>query len=892
MYQPHNEWWRISIPETLSLLETTQRGLTQQEVQERTLKHGYNELPEEKPETWLRLFIRQWNSPLLFILMVAAIIAIVLGEYVDGAVIFGVLVFNGVVGAFQEGKANQSLRALKVYTQTQTVVLRDGVPVKISSRELVPGDIIELYAGDRVPADARLFQADTLRVNESALTGESLATEKNVELIDKDNMVTSDQANLVFNGTFLVDGIAKAVVIRTGVNTVMGQISQKIANIETDIPLQKNINSLSQIIIIATVIVIVILGIVGLSTGYPWQEMLLMTSSLLVSVIPEGLPIVMTLVLALGVKRMAQKHALVKKLQAVEGLAHTTVVAVDKTGTITRNELMVQEIFVDNHNYTVTGQGYIPVGEILYEQKPAASSHEIGYDYAVYLSALSASASLMQKNNTYIVSGDPTEGALLVLGEKRGYTKSEILVQSPLLYEIPFNTKDKYYVNVHEIDGVTSMIVAGAPEIVLEKCSYIWSPEGRQELSQDKKEDLFIQTQHMAEKGLRVVMLAVKTHNVHKTAQENSVDELSCVALFGMQDSLRAEVPEAVAKTKGAGMRVVMITGDHKITAQAIATQAGIYTEGDEVLLGTDIDNLNDEELVMALDNVTVFARVTPDHKMRIVEAYKKRGDIIAMTGDGVNDVPPLAAAHLGLAMGTIGTEVTKESADMVLLDDNFATITAAIEEGRHIFNTLKKVFVYLFSTNFGELLLIALAIVLLLPTPLSPVQLLWINLISDTFLVLALAFEPMEKDILSQPFRKPTKYIIDTAGLVRIVIFGILIALGTFFVFLYYQSDLALARTMTLITLAFFEIFRLWSIRSEKKSVFSENPVRSPWLLGATLFVILLQFMIVHVPFMQNIFGTVVLSWQQWGISVGIGASILFIDEGYKFIARKIQKN
>jgi len=885
------QWWRLTGDQALEKLDTKITGLTTDDIPLRLEKYGFNALPEEPHETWFSLFARQFNSPLLFILMVAALLAFLLGEYIDGSVIVGVLLLNGVVGAFQEGKAKQSLRALKKYTQTQTVVLRDGIPTEVSSNELVPGDIIELYPGDRVPADARLIEAESVRVNEAALTGESLPVEKSLDVIDKKNVVTSDQHNRVFNGTFLVDGIAKAVVTTTGIHTVMGQISQKIADIETEIPLQKNIASLSKIIMIVTIVVIIAVAILGLVIGHAWKDMLLMASSLLVSVIPEGLPIVMTLVLALGVNRMAKRNALVKKLQAVEGLAHTTVIGVDKTGTITRNELMVEQVFVDNNLYTVSGEGYIPKGEILYKGKPAVVSHELGFDYAVYLATLSANADLIKKKGVYMVTGDPTEGALLVLGEKSGYKKLDVLQDSPVLYETPFNTTDKYYTSAHTIKDSLVMVIAGAPEVVIEYCTHMWHAEGVTPLSENEKQIVLLEMERMAKQSLRVVMLAVQTKNVSVSKDNVELKNLSFVSLFGMRDSMRAEVPDAVAKTKQAGMRVVMITGDHKITAQAIAAKAGIYKDGDRVLIGSELDTMSDEQLIKALDNVSVFARVTPEHKLQIVEAYKKRGDIIAMTGDGVNDVPPLAAAHLGLAMGGIGTEVTKEAADMVLLDDNFATITAAIEEGRHIFNTLKKVIVYLFSTNLGELLLIVLAITLLLPIPLFPAQLIWINLITDTFLVLALAFEPMEKNILSNPFKKPTKYIIDKAGFVRLVMFGVFIALGTLGVFYMYQSDLELARTMTLVTLGFFELFRLWSIRTDSKSCFTENPLQSPWLLAGSVLVLLLQFAVVHVSFMQVVFATVPLSLRQWGIAMVVGSSVILVDEIYKGITRSLNR-
>lgn len=877
--------YRSSVEDTCAQLKGSAHGLASTAAEERIATVGKNELPEDPQETLFSIFVRQFKSPLLYILVVAGIVAFILGEFIDGSVILGVLVLNGIIGTFQEGKAQASLAALKKYTDTESLVLRNGKADLVSSTLLVPGDVIILREGDKIPADARIIESQNLTCNEAALTGESLPVNKITGILEG-SVEIADQKNMVWKGTHVSRGAGKAIIVATGLATEIGKISAKIQSIDTDIPLKKNLESLSRIIIYGVVTTIAILFVVGWGVGHPVKEMLLVAVSLLVSVIPEGLPVVMTLVLALGVRRMAERNALVKRLQAVEALAHTNVLAVDKTGTLTRNEMVIQEVFIDGAVYTVSGEGYMPKGDLYLDGSLADDVTPV--QYAAYLSAISANAELFNQDGVYSITGDPTEAALLVLGEKMGHTKDVILEESPLLTELPFDHEKKYYVNVHQLAGEPGMIAVGAPDVLLARCVNVWHPEGNSPMSDALSAKLEKQITEMASRGLRVLLLAVRTDIADPNISYDDVSEMTFVALYGMKDGLRSEIKDSVATTHAAGMRVVMITGDHADTAAAIAREAGILQEGDMVMTGAELAKLSAAELADVLPKVRVFARVTPDTKLEIIQAYRTNGDTIAMTGDGVNDVPPLLAADLGVAMGTIGTEVTKEAADIILLDDNFATITNAVEEGRHIFNTIQRVLVYLFSTNLGELLVIVAAVSLLLPVPMTPAQIIWLNLVTDTFLVIALAFQKKEKGLLKRPFAKPSKYILDKADFIRLVLFGVIIAIGSLIVFLLFKQDLAVGRTMVLLTLGLFQIFRLWSIRSDTQSVFTQNPFKEPLLITMSLLAVGLEVLVIYAPFMQKIFETVPLSATQWGIGAGVAFSIVVVDEVRKVFARR----
>lgn len=832
-------WYTKKISEVFKALESGKDGLATGEVQKRLEKYGLNKLPEAKLDSLLIIFLRQFQSPLIYILFIASFIVFFMKEFIDGTIILFVLLFNAIVGTIQEGKAQNTLLALKKFTETNTKVLRDGKEIVVPDYEVVPGDIIILQEGDKIPADARIIESNNLTIDEAALTGESLPVNKSDEPLSYTNLQIADQKNMVFKGTHIVAGNGKAIVVAAGIETVLGKISKEIAVINTEIPLKTNIRYLTRLIIGTVATICTSIFVLGIFLNHSVREMFTTVVSLAVSIIPEGLPIVMTLVLATGVWRMSKRNALVKKLQAVEALGQARVIAVDKTGTLTLNEISLSKVYIN--------------GRIFDAER--FESKEIGR-LAAFLG-----------NN----SSDPTEVALSVFAEKLGFKKEEVDKQYPTISQIPFDYKLKYQANLRRVDGKNQLVVLGAPEEVLKLVN-----------TGKNIEDVL---EAMSKEGLRVLAVA-ESENANENLKE--IKGLNFVGLFAFKDTLRPEVHEAVQKAISAGIKVVMITGDHKITAQAIAKEAGIYNEGDTILTGEDIDSLSDDEFVNMLDKVSVFARVTPDHKLKIVRAYKKRGKIIAMTGDGVNDAPSLVAADLGISMGKIGTEVAKEASDIVLLDDNFASIIAAIEEGRSIYKTIKKVILYLFSTSFGEVFTIAGALFLGFPLPILAAQIVWLNFVTDGFLDVSLAMEPKEEGLLKGTFEHPKKYLIDGLTIQRMFLMAIPMTIGTLFLFSrYYQIDTVKAWTVSLTVLAVFQWFNAWNCKHESKSIFQLNPFSNMFLVGSTITVIILQLFAVYNPFMQKILHTTALNLSDWLMIIPVAASIVLVEEIRKGISR-----
>ncbi len=870
--------------EIFEKLQANELGLSSEEARLRLQKYGANKLPEAKPDSLAKIFLRQFQSPLIYILLSASAVIFAMGETIDSLIILAVLLFNAIVGTIQEGKAENTLQALKKFVETPAIVVRDGKEIIISDKEVVPGDVIFLQEGDKVPADARVIFSQSLNADEASLTGESEPVHK---VADNNS---SEGRNMVLKGTHIVGGSGRALVVGTSSDTVIGRIAKEIAKVESEIPLKANIRDLSRLIIFVVAGISAFLFLAGILSGKTAMEMFSTVVSLAVSVIPEGLPIVMTLVLASGVWRMSKRNALVKKLQAVEALGQARVIAVDKTGTITKNEMVVQKVYVGGKMFSVGGVGYEPKGEIFLGKEPVDSANHPELLFIGKIGALSESARLMysEEKKEWRISGDPTEAAILVLSQKLGFHKESLLLESPLVAEIPFDYRLKYRASMHKENNGNIISVIGAPEIILGLSGKIGYGEGEVSLLQKEKEELESAFVSMSREGLRVVAVAEKKISSENLKAED-VGGLTFVGFFGMKDALRLEVPEAMKKAFSAGMKVVMITGDHKVTAMAIAKEAGIYRDGDIVLTGQEIDNLGERELSEKLHSVSVFARVTPEHKLRIVKAYKARGEIIAMTGDGVNDAPSLVAADLGVAMGKIGTEVAKEASDIVLLDDNFGSIVSAVEEGRWIYKTIKKVILYLFSTSAGEVLTISAAIFLGLPLPLLASQIIWLNFVTDGFLTVAMAMESKEEGLLSGTFEKPKKYLMDKLMAFRMIIMAIPMGIGTLYLFTLNQgADLAKAWTVSLTVLAVFQWFNAWNCRSEEKSVFKMRVFSNKFLVGATLIVIGLQIFAVYNPLAQKILRTVPLELSEWGLIIAVASSIIFVEEIRKFFYRR----
>src|SRR3989344_2996738 len=763
-------WHTKTVPEVLDLLHSHERGLTKEEAVKRFQEYGFNKLPEGKVDSLLLIFLRQFQSPLIYILFAAAGIVFAMGEVIDASIIFAVLLFNAIVGTIQEGKAQNTLLALKKFAETSATVLRDGKELIVPDTVVMPGDVIVLQEGEKVPADARIIFSNTLKVDEASLTGESESVTKTDTLVPADNLPASkaglpvaDQKNMVFKGTHILSGNGTAVVVATGLATEIGKIAEKISSIDTEIPLKTNIRYLSRAIIVTVAVISVSLIVLGVFSGKSLKEMFTTAVALSVSIIPEGLPIVMTLVLATGVQRMSKRNVLVKRLQAVEALGQTKIIAVDKTGTLTRNEMLIQRVYVDGKNFEITGSGYEPKGEAAFDGKiiDPLNHPELLFSGRIAAFCVNARLSFLEETSIWKIAGDPTEAAMLVLSEKIGFRHDALEQETPKIFELPFDYRKKYHATIRAVDGKNFLTIVGAPEKVLELCKNIWHKNETETLSGEKKKELEAVFHKLAKNGFRVVAYAINP-DTKQSVDGNSMPPLTFVGFFGMNDALRPEVKEAMQRVRAADMRVVMITGDHRLTAQAIAKEADIWRDGDTILTGQDIDTFSGAELSEKLAGTSVFARVTPEHKLRIIMAYKTRGETVAMTGDGVNDAPSLVAADLGVAMGKIGTEVAKEASDIVLLDDNFASIVSATEEGRGIYKTVKKVLLYLFAGSWGQTLTIIGSLFLGFPLPLLPAQIIWLNFVTDGFLDVALAMEPKEEGLLRGNFERPKKYIVD----------------------------------------------------------------------------------------------------------------------------------
>jgi Ca2+-transporting ATPase len=886
MSSPHT--WTAE--ETLKQFATTFEGLGPEQVASSQERYGKNVLAEAKRDSLVAIFARQFQSPLIYILLVASIIIFLIKEVADAAIILFVLLFNAVVGTIQEGRAQNTLASLKKFTQTNATVVRGDIEEIVQDTEVVVGDIVVLREGDKVPADVRIITSTGLTVDEAALTGESQPVYKTIEALKVEKLSVPEQKNMAFKGTNVMSGSGRAVVTAVGVATVIGAISANIAGLESEDPLKRDVRKLSRLIITVVVAVSAALFAIGVATGKPVTEMFATVVSLSVSIIPEGLPIVLTLVLATGVWRMSKKNALVKKLQAVESLGQATVIAVDKTGTITKNELVVTKAYVDGQVFTVSGSGYEPTGIVDLGGTPVAPPKQAGLmrlgEIAAFCS--SAHAYFSEEKQTWQVMGDPTEAALRVLSSKLDLHKTALEAQAPQLAEIPFSYQNKYHAVLHRTGSDPTLSVVGAPEVVLERASTVWHGQKTVALTDASRAALERQVADLSKQGLRVLALGYKVVRAEALVPDD-VRDIVFVGLVGMKDTLRTEVHEALRRAHEAGMRVVMITGDHKLTAEAIAVEAGIFIPGSRVLTGAEINELTLAELKAKLADVTVFARVTPEHKLRIIQAYRAAGEIIAMTGDGVNDAPPLVAADLGVAMGKIGTEVAKEAADIVLLDDNFGSIVSAVEEGRSIYKTIKKVILYLFSTSLGEVLTIAGALLLGLPLPILAAQIIWLNFVTDGFLDVSLAMEPKEHGLLHKDYdRSRTTALVDGKMGQRMLYMALPMAIGTLWLFSYYMQDLTKGWTMSLTLLAAFQWFNAWNCRSEEKSLFTQNPFTNKYLLGATTIVVLLHFLAVYHPFMQRFLNTTSLSGYEWLQVVLIATSIVVVEELRKFIHRR----
>ncbi|MEM2081022.1 MAG: HAD-IC family P-type ATPase [Candidatus Bathyarchaeia archaeon] len=904
-------WHNLSAEEVFTQLNTSERGLTNAEAAKRLQIYGLNELEEEKKTSKLALLVRQLKSPLVGVLVAAALISFFVEKYIDMTVILVVIALNAAIGFFQEYKAEAALQALKTMAAPEAEVIRDCpetggcIEMRVKTREIVPGDVIDLDAGAKVPADARIFEAINLEIDESMLTGESTPVKKAVGVLPKD-LPVADRANMAFSGTIVTRGRGKAVVVATGMKTEIGKIAKLIKETEkAETPIQKQTVDLSKKLGLLALLASGLILIISLLRGFEFLEAFLFVLAAAVSAIPEGLPVVITITLAIGVHRMAKRNAIIRKLQAVDTLGSATVICTDKTGTLTTNQMTTQQIFVNNKLVKVTGVGYTPEGHFEVEGAKIDAAKEEALSLLLRVAALCNDARLrrhkLEGKQQWEIYGDTTEGALVVAAAKAGLQKDDLEAKYPRVDEIPFDPKNRYMVTFHKIaPEKLHVYVKGAPETILEQCVEILEDGKTKRLTQQRKAEILAVSTQMASEALRVLAIAYASIDAAeledvKTAIQRGRAKLVFIGLAGMLDPPRPEAKSAVQLCKKAGIKVIMATGDHKLTAEAIAKEIGILEASHRVLTGTDLDGMSDDELDAVINETAVFARVSPAHKYRVVESLRRKGHIVAMTGDGVNDAPALKAAEIGVAMGITGTDVTKETADMVLTDDNFASIVNAVEEGRVVFENIRKVVKYLVSTNTGEIITVIAALVLLPGVPLifTPVQILWVNLVTDGLLDKFLAMEPKEKGVMEQPPRKPKERIINRDIMLNIAYVGVFMAIGTLWMFItgYNGGGLQRAQTLAFTTIAMFQVFNALNCRSRTTSIFKLGLTTNKYLLGGIAASVSLQVLATLLPPLQTALGTISLSPVDWLLIIIVSSSVLFADEIRKLVRSKVKK-
>jgi len=895
-------WYQLSGKEIFEHLKTSELGLTEEEVKQRLKKYGPNKIAEEEKINKLKILLHQFTSPLIYILLIAGVVTILLKEYIDSGVIFAVVILNAIIGFVQEYKAEKSARALKKMVVPKARVIRDGKEKEVNSEELVPGDIVLLASGMKVPADIRLIHTIELKIDESMLTGESVPVEKITTPIKQENLPPGDQKNMAFMGTIVVSGRAKGVVVKTGERTILGKIAKEVKELTgVRAPLQDKIESFAKTIAFIVLGASVVLFLIGLLIGESAKYMFMTVVGAAVATVPEGLPIAVTVALAVGVIRMARQNAIIRKLTAVETLGSITVIGSDKTGTLTKNEMTVKLAYDGEHIYEFTGSGYDPSGEVLCEGislKNLDPELKANLYTLLRIGLLCNESDIYEEDGFYKVNGDPTEGALIVSAMKAGLNKEEEKEKYPQIAIIPFESERGYMATLHRHKGKKYIFVKGAPEKIIDMCSKdIYGNE----INEIKRKEILHVASNFAKEGLRVLAFAFKE-------ADHELEELTCkdvecpgiasnlifAGLQGMIDPPRPEVKEAIEECKKAGIRVVMITGDHAITAKAIAQKLGIVDEKAEVLTGRELEGMTDEELFEKVKTVNVYARVSPQHKLRITQALVKPGEIVAVTGDGVNDAPALKAAHVGVAMGRTGTDVAKEAADMIIADDNFASIFSAVKEGRIVFDNIRKVTFFLIPTGVAAILSILVAVIMGTPIPYVPAQLLWINLVTNGIQHVALAFEPGEKGIMERPPRDPKEPIMSRLLWERTVIVGLLISVGVVYNFqlaLNEGPSLEKARTVAVTTMVFFQFFQAWNSRSELQSIFKISPFTNPLLFFSLIAAFFAQLSVIYVPTLQWIFRTEPITMSEWLQILMVSATVVLVVEIDKWIRRRAHR-
>ncbi len=952
------DWHALQAEEVLNHLRVENRGLTSEQARERLAQYGPNQLLEAPRPTFLQMLWEQLNNFVVILLIVASLISALLGDYVEAAAIMAIVVLNAILGLVQERRAEEALAALKKLAAPDAQVIRDGKRVSIPSYELVPGDIVFLEAGNFIPADIRLLEAINLRVEEASLTGESLPVQKNAATVLEKNVPLGDRKNTAFMGTLVSYGRGRGVVTSTGMHTQLGLIASMLQNVETEeTPLQKRLDQLGKSLSVAALLLVAIVFVVALINQTDINELFtgplayfakfaeeitdvfIIAISLAIAAVPEGLPAVVTISLALGMREMIKRHALIRKLSSVETLGSATVICSDKTGTLTQNEMTVTSMWVDGQFIQIAGTGYAPIGDFLIDGKKINIADYPAVQTALWLGLLNNDALLEttgeeDDQRTYRIVGDPTEGALLVAAVKAGAMHMKIREAYPRENEVPFDSERKRMVTIHDVFAPLPddpspftdekhkswdvIAVKGAPDVVLELCTQYQNSEDEPvPMDQASRDRILSANDAMTKDALRVLGVAYRLvrdvpDNPAQIITNELEHDLIFVGLMGMIDPARPEVKPALEEARKAGIRTVMITGDYPNTARAIAETIGLLRPGRKVMTGAQLDALSDYDLKNIIDETDVFARVSPEHKLRIVDALQANGEIVAMTGDGVNDAPAIKRADIGVAMGITGTDVAKETADMVLTDDNYASIVSAVEQGRIIYSNIRKFVFFLLSSNIAEIMIIFIATLAGLPAPLTAIQLLWLNLITDGAPALALAVEKGDPDIMVQKPRAKDEPIVNrsmraglvvqtfaqTGAVLTAFAMGLLWHLeagatltGNPITYILQHDwrgvDVQSAETMAFVTLSLCELFRAYTVRSERASLFSIGIFSNRYMQYAVGLSIALLLLVINVPFLQPIFNTHFLSAREWGVVVGLALIPAVAEEITKFFLR-----
>jgi Ca2+-transporting ATPase len=865
------------IKEVLEALGSALNGLKSEEVQKRQQEYGPNELKKAERISPLKIFFNQFKNVLIVILLIAILVSASLGEFIDAAVIFAIVILSTVLGFIQEYRSERALEALKRMAAPTAKVIRDGEEAQIPARDLVPGDILLLCTGDKVAADARVIEEMNLKTDEAPLTGESVSVGKNIDPVSVDTAV-ADRKCIVYSGTIITYGRGKAVVTAIGMETEFGKIAAMIKEAKTPkTPLEKRTEEIGKWLGIIFVIVCAIATVLGVFRGNPLLGMLVWGISLAVAAVPEALPAVVTGSLAIGVQKMAKRNAIVRKLPAVETLGSTSVICSDKTGTLTKNEMTVRRIYINDKIIEVAGSGYEP--------KPVISDPDPHLKLLCQIALLCNDASLVKNK----IIGDPTEGALVVAAEKCGLREKETREKYPRISEIPFESERKMMSTIHGIEGKNKAYVKGAAEALLDRSTHVYRQGRVEELTEERKRKILYINEEMAGKALRV--LGVAYCDLPDDFTPDSVENnLVFVGLLGMIDPPREEVKDAMRLCEKAGIRAVMITGDHKLTAVAIARELGqLKTAEDSVLTGAELEKMSDEMFFKRVGNISVYARMSPGHKLRVVKALKEKGHIVAVTGDGVNDAPALKWADIGIAMGITGTDVTKEASDMVLADDNFATIVSAVREGRSIYDNIQKYLLYLLRCNVGEIIVLAGSFLIGLPLPLIALQILWVNLTTDGLPAIALGVDPPEPDIMERAPRDPKASVFSREIKAGIVVLSLNMAIWILPMFaLYLREGLIKAQTMVFVTMIMNEMVNAFNSRSARESIFKVGWFANKWLVGSVVVSLLMVAAVIHNPTLSSLFHTVPLTAKDWLIAVSIGFIALPVAEGLKWVLGK----